>query len=577
MNLSVVYEDEACTGLRIIGRSFMAWILLPDGKKRAVKKGTTLAELSKAFENNYDSPIAVGIFNGQEYSLQYKITEDGEVDFIPMNSVEGMRAFVRSITFVCDVAMKELFPDTELEVCNSLGSALYCTMPKNPLDKEQLKQLENRMHRIVTEKHPIVFFPVDRQEAIDRARQDPYLGEDVLAMIKMAPESETLFAYELCGVREPFFEPLLTSTEHLSAFELIPFDKGFVINYPEMNDYQMLPPWDTVRRINHAYQEAEEWSAMIGCNTIAKLNRIIREGRADKIIRVAEGLQEKKFVSIAEHITKNRDKLKFILIAGPSSSGKTSSNQRLCVQLEVNGLHPIPISMDNYYVNREDTPKNPDGTYDYERVDVIDIALFNEHLTQLLQGKTVQLPYYNFMTGRREYRGQKMSMKENSIFVIEGIHALNPRVTASVPDENKLKIFVSALTPMSLDAFNRIHTTDLRMLRRMVRDSRFRSHDALDTIKMWPSVRHGEEKYIFPCQEDADIFFNTSLIYEPAILRKFAVPLLKTVPPEEKKAYFTARRLLRLLNLIEPLDEDAIPNNSILKEFIGGSAFAKEL
>ncbi len=233
--------------------------------------------------------------------------------------------------------------------------------------------------------------------------------------------------------------------------------------------------------------------------------------------------------------------------------------------------------MDNYYVNREDTPRNPDGTYDYERVDVIDIALFNEHLTQLLQGKTVQLPYYNFMTGHREYRGQKMSMKENSIFVIEGIHALNPRVTASVPDENKLKIFVSALTPMSLDAFNRIHTTDLRMLRRMVRDSRFRSHDALDTIKMWPSVRHGEEKYIFPCQEDADIFFNTSLIYEPAILRKFAVPLLKTVPPEEKKAYFTARRLLRLLNLIEPLDEDAIPNNSILKEFIGGSAFAKEL
>ncbi|MBQ7418019.1 MAG: nucleoside kinase [Acidaminococcaceae bacterium] len=418
---------------------------------------------------------------------------------------------------------------------------------------------------------------MDLQEAIDRARQDPYLGEDVLAMIKMAPESETLFAYELCGVREPFFEPLLTSTEHLSAFELIPFDKGFVINYPEMNDYQMLPPWDTVRRINHAYQEAEEWSAMIGCNTIAKLNRVIREGRADKIIRVAEGLQEKKFVSIAEYITKNRDKLKFILIAGPSSSGKTSSNQRLCVQLEVNGLHPIPISMDNYYVNREDTPKNPDGTYDYERVDVIDIALFNEHLTQLLQGKTVQLPYYNFMTGHREYRGQKMSMKENSIFVIEGIHALNPRVTASVPDENKLKIFVSALTPMSLDAFNRIHTTDLRMLRRMVRDSRFRSHDALDTIKMWPSVRHGEEKYIFPCQEDADIFFNTSLIYEPAILRKFAVPLLKTVPPEEKKAYFTARRLLRLLNLIEPLDEDAIPNNSILKEFIGGSAFAKEL
>ncbi|HBX74571.1 MAG: nucleoside kinase [Acidaminococcaceae bacterium] len=555
----------------------MLLITLPDGTKKKYAPGTTLAEIGEAVAGNYDSPLAAGVFNGQEYSLRYQVTEDGEAAFIPMNSVEGMRAFVRSIIFVCDVAMKALFPDTKLEVCNSLGSALYCIMPENPLAPAQLKQLEEKMRSIIAEKHPIVTFPVDRQEAIERAKKDPYLGEDVLAMIKMAPESETLFAYELCGIREPFFEPLLASTEHLSAFELIPFDKGFVINYPEMNDYKKLPPWDTVRRINHAYQEAEEWSAMIGCNTVSKLNRIIREGRADKIIRVAEGLQEKKFVAIADYITKHRDKLKFILIAGPSSSGKTTSNQRLCVQLEVNGLHPIPISMDNYYVNREDTPKNPDGTYDYERVDVIDIPLFNEHLAQLLRGETVMLPYYNFMTGHREYRGQKMRMRENSVFVIEGIHALNRKVTESVPDENKLKIFVSALTPMSLDAFNRIHTTDLRMLRRMVRDSRFRSHDALDTIKMWPSVRRGEEQYIFPCQEDADIFFNTSLIYEPAILRKFAVPLLQTVPPEEKREYFTACRLLRLLRLIEPLDEDMIPNNSILKEFIGGSAFEKEL
>jgi len=555
----------------------MLQIILPDGRKKMFAKGTTLAEISSGFVKNYNSPLAAGVFNGAEYSLLHRVTEDGEVNFIPMNSVEGMRAFARSLTFVCIVAMKELFPDTELEVCNSLGSALYCTMPENPLDAGQLKQLEERMHRIVNEKHPIVTFPVERKEAIERAKQDPYLGKDVLAMINMAPESEPLFAYELCGLREPFFEPLLTNTEYLSSFELIPFEKGFVINYPEMNDYTVLPPWDTARRINRAYQEAEEWSAMIGCNTIAKLNQIIREGKADKIIRVAEGLQEKKFISIADHITKHRDKLKFVLIAGPSSSGKTSSNQRLCVQLEVNGVHPIPISMDNYYVNREDTPKNPDGSYDYERVEVIDIPLFNEHLERLLKGETVQLPYYNFITGLREYRGQKICMRENSIFVIEGIHALNSKIASSVPAENKLKIFVSALTPMSLDSYNRIHTTDLRMLRRMVRDSRFRSHDALDTIKMWPSVRLGEEKYIFPCQESADIFFNTSLIYEPAILRKFAVPLLKTVPKEEKKAYFTACRLLRLLQLIEPLDEEAIPNNSILKEFIGGSAFAKEL
>lgn len=555
----------------------MLQITLPDGTQKRVAEGTTFEVIGKFVEKNYDSPLATAVLNGRGYSLRQPIMEDGEVAFIPIQSVEGMRAFVRSITFVCIVAMKELFPDTEMEVCNSLGSALYCIMPKNPLNHGQLRQLEEKMRKIVAEKHPIETFPVDRQEAVERAKQDSYLGEDVLAMINKAPESEPLFAYELCGLREPFFEPLLAGTEHLSAFEIIPFENGFVINYPETDDYTVLPPWDTVRRINRAYRDAEDWSAMIGCNTIAKLNRIIREGRPDKIIRMAEGLQEKKFVSIAEYITKHCDKLKFILIAGPSSSGKTSSNQRLCVHLEVNGLHPIPISMDNYYVNREDTPKNPDGTYDYERVEIIDTVLLNEHLKRLMKGETVELPYFNFVTGHREFRGKTTCMQENSIFVIEGIHALNPKVSEAIPEENKLKIFVSALTPMSLDAYNRIHTTDLRLLRRMVRDARFRSHDALETIKMWPSVRRGEEKYIFPCQEDADIFFNTSLIYEPAILRKFAVPLLRSVPKEEKVAYFTACRLLRLLQLIEPLDEEAIPNNSILKEFIGGSAFAQEL
>lgn len=555
----------------------MLRITLPDGTVKRVGKGTTFAELAEIMQKRYDSPLAAAVLNGMEFSLRQPVMEEGDVDFISMNSVEGMRAFVRSITFVCIVAMKQLFPDTEMEVCNSLGSALYCIMPKNPLDQRQLKQLEEKMREIVAARYPIETFPVDRNEAVERAKQDPYLGEDVLAMINMAPESEPLFAYELCGIREPFFEPLLPSTEYLSAFEIIPFEDGFVINYPEIEDHRVLPPWDTARRINRAYREAEDWSAMVGCNTIAKLNRIIREGRPDKVIRMAEGLQEKKFVAIADHITKHRDTLKFVLIAGPSSSGKTSSNQRLCVQLEVNGLHPIPLSMDNYYVNREDTPRNPDGTYDFERVEVIDTALFNEHLEKLIKGETVELPYFNFKTGHREYRGDTICMQDNSIFVIEGIHALNPKVSASVPEENKLKIFVSALTPMSLDAYNRIHTTDLRMLRRMVRDARFRSHDALETIKMWPSVRRGEENYIFPCQEDADIFFNTSLIYEPAVLRKFAMPLLQSVPKEEKAAYYTACRLLRLLRLIEPLDEEMIPNNSILKEFIGGSAFAKEL
>lgn len=270
----------------------MLRITLPDGTVKRVAKGTTFAELAKLVQKRYDSPLAAAVLNGMEFSLRQPVMEEGDVDFISMNSVEGMRAFVRSITFVCIVAMKKLFPDTEMEVCNSLGSALYCIMPKNPLNRKQMKQLEDKMREIVAARYPFVTFPVDRKEAVERARQDPYLGEDVLAMINMAPESEPLFAYELCGIREPFFEPLLESTEHLSAFEIIPFEDGFVINYPEIENHRALPPWDTTRRINRAYREAEDWSAMVGCNTIAKLNRIIREGRPDKIIRMAEGLQE---------------------------------------------------------------------------------------------------------------------------------------------------------------------------------------------------------------------------------------------------------------------------------------------
>lgn len=554
----------------------MLQIILPDGTQESFVPGTTLAEISRAWEHRYDSPIAEGIFNGEACNLQQKLMENGTLDFVPVNSDEGMRAYVRSLTFLCIVAMKKLYPEVRIEVRNSLGSALYCMMNGRKLSAAELQRVEAYMHRLVGKKEPICLFPLNREEAI-RALQDPQTSDDRLGLFCKMDQEKKIPAYELCGVREFFLMPLMISVEYLGSFELIPFEEGFVINYPDTGDYRKLPPWDRRRRINETYHEAEEWSAMIGCNTVAKLNRIIAEGKADNIIRVAEALQEKKFVSIADYITRCRDTLKLVLIAGPSSSGKTSSNQRLSVQLEVNGIHPIPISMDNYYVNREDTPKKSDGSYDYECVEALDLEQFNADLAALMQGETVELPRYNFVTGCREYKGDRIRREENSVFVVEGIHALNPLVSASIPAENKLKIFVSALTPMSIDDYNRIHTTDLRMLRRMVRDAKFRSHDAVTTLKTWSSVREGEDRYIFPCQEEADIFFNTSLIYEPAVLRKYAMPLLASVPKEEKEAYFIARRMLGLLQLIEPLDDEAIPNNSIMKEFIGGSTFASAL
>ncbi len=316
---------------------------------------------------------------------------------------------------------------------------------------------------------------------------------------------------------------------------------------------------------------------MIHCNTVGKLNKIIDLGYADKIIQVAEALHEKKLAGIADMIASRRGELKLILIAGPSSSGKTSTAQRLSIQLAVNGIRPMAISMDDYYHNRVDTPRKADGSYDFECLEAIDLELFNDHLQKLFAGGRVKLPKYNFRTGMREYRGNELQLTDESVLIVEGIHGLNEKLTASIPAAKKLKIYVSALTPMSFDEFNRINTTDVRLLRRMVRDSQFRSHDAEGTLKLWQDVRDGEEKYIFPFQSSADVIFNTTLIYELAVLKKYAQPLLERVPVTSGKAYTTARRLLNVLRYVKQIDEPAIPNNSILREFVGGRIFKDAL
>ena len=364
---------------------------------------------------------------------------------------------------------------------------------------------------------------------------------------------------------------------YVPNFELLPYGDGVIINYPDTGDWEHLPPFEDKPCLNAAYQEAEDWSAMIKCNTIGKLNKLIDEGYAGRIIQVAEALHEKKLAKIADMIATRKDELKLVLIAGPSSSGKTSTAQRLSIQMAVNGLRPMPISMDDYYRNRVDSPRKPDGSYDFECLEAIDLELFNEHLQKLLAGERVKMPKYNFRTGFREYRGNELQMQENSVLVVEGIHGLNEKLTASIPANKKMKLYVSALTPMSFDEHNRIHTTDARLLRRMVRDSQFRSHDAESTLTLWSDVREGEEKYIFPFQTSADVVFNTTLIYELAVLKKYAVPLLKAVPRESGKAYMTAQRLLNMLYYVKEIDDTVIPNNSILREFVGGSVFKDAL
>ena len=549
---------------------------LPGGQLRQVEEGSTLLEVAKSLAGTFASPVVEGIFNNEAIDLQKSLYEDGEVGFVEVNTEEGMRVYTRTLLFMLLVSTKKLRPDVELEVRNTLGSALYCAdHSSHKLTSEDIKAIEAEMRKLVAAKEPITLKRLPKAEAMQVACS--FCTSDREALLMQVPEDAVLSLYYLENQPGYFFGPMCPDCSYVPNFELLPYSDGVIINYPDTGDWTYLPPFEDKPRLNAAYQEAEDWSAMIKCNTIGKLNKLIEEGYAGRIIQVAEALHEKKLAGIADMIAARKDELKLVLIAGPSSSGKTSTAQRLSIQMAVNGLRPMPISMDDYYLNRVDSPRKPDGSYDFECLEAIDLELFNDHLQKLLAGERVKMPKYNFRTGFREYRGNELQMQENSVLVVEGIHGLNEKLTASIPANKKMKIYVSALTPMSFDEYNRIHTTDARLLRRMVRDSQFRSHDAEATLLRWGDVREGEEKYIFPFQTSADVVFNTTLIYELAVLKKYAVPLLEAVPRESGKAFMTAQRLLTMLYYVKEIDDAAIPNNSILREFVGGSIFKDAL
>ena len=549
-------------------------LTLPNNIIREYPAGTTLLEVSRDFAANYQSPIVEGIFNGIGTDLQKPVFENGTVDFITLDMEEGMRVYVRSLLFLFLVAIKELRPEVKIEARNSLGSALFCEITNDiVLSNYDLKALEDYMKELAAKSEPIIYKHINKKEA------EKILCErneaDRLELLHAIDDDLLLTCYTLKGHMEYFFGPMLPDCGYLKLFELINYENGIVINYPETGQNELDVFVDSPK-LNKMFHEMEEWSTMLQCNTVAKLNRIIKEDHAGVIIQVAEALHEKKIAAIADEITDKGKDVHLVLIAGPSSSGKTTFAQRLSIQLVVNGLRPVPISMDDYYKERLNTPRKADGSYDFESVEAIDLELFNDHLKRLLAGETVKIPKYNFRTGLREYRGRELTLSDNSVLIVEGIHGLNERISAVVPARNKLKVYISALTPMSLDDYNRIQTTDMRLLRRLVRDSQFRSHDALMTLKLWDDVRRGEEKYIFPFQEEADIIFNTTLVYEFAVLEKYAEPLLQGVP-ETEAVYTNAQRLLGLLSHVIPLDKELIPKNSILREFVGGSAFKEAL
>ena len=471
------------------------------------------------------------------------------------------------------MAVRELYSETEVVVQFTAHKGLYCAI-QSPFDVTEsvVLELEQRMREIVAENRPIVKKRLQREEVVQLFKKSEQIEK---ANLVMSLETEKASLYYCVEFYDYLFGPMVSATGVLDKFALDAMPGGVLLRTPEPSAPEIVPAFKEQPKFGSILMEAERWASVLHCDYVSDLNRYIRRGEVADIIHVSEALHEKKIAEIADHIASNIKELRLILIAGPSSSGKTSFAQRLRIQLRVNGIEPVSISLDDYFCNWEDTPRTKDGAYDFENIGALDVELFNDHLVRLLNGEEVILPHYNFLTGKREVGSEHLSIAPTSPLIVEGIHGLNEALTASVPRGKKFKIYISALTQLNIDAHNRIPTTDARLLRRMVRDYQFRGAYALKTLRQWPDVRAGEEKNIFPFQEEADAMFNSALIYELAVLKRYAVPLLEMVPRDVPE-YTKANRLLDFCRCFFDITEEYdIPNNSLLREFIGKSIFFK--
>ena len=487
------------------------------------------------------------------------------------------RIYGRSVVFMLITAVQELYHGAEVVVQFTANKGLFCELNHLPvpLDGEVVASIERRMRQIVAEDRPLVKKTLPRMEAVQFFKMN---GQIEKANLISSLDRETVSVYSCGSYDDYLYGKLCPSTGGLGHFELDYEPPGILLRMPTQYTYDemLVPPRVPQPKFSNILSESKKWAKILQCRYVTDLNRANKQGRIGDVIRISEALQEKTIARIADHIAEHRDNLRLILIAGPSSSGKTSFAQRLRVQLLVNGLEPVSISLDDYYRNRVETPKNEKGEYDYECLEALDTELFNAQMVALLKGEEVDLPHYNFLTGLSERgKGRHLLVGQNQPIIVEGIHGLNEKLSELVPRECKYKIYISALTQLNIDAHNRVPTTSARLLRRLVRDYQFRGAHALKTLHQWQAVRDGEEKYIFPFQEEADFMFNSALIYELGILKRYAEPLLETVSPEVPE-YEMAKRLLGFCRYFDPITaEDEVPNNSLLREFIGKSVFFK--
>ncbi len=537
------------------------------GKSYMYPKDITLEDISKDFQDNYSETIIMAEVNGRPYELNYKVTDDVTVDFFDLTSPTGNRVYESGLIFVLEKACLNML-NSEIEVKYSIDKGIYIKTHKK-ITKEDLDKVSREMKEIVKRNLPIQKNLVNRLEAIEYYKSTK--SYDKVNVLKYSVNTNVNL-YRLMDIYNYFFSYLPVSTGALKEFKLTYIDQNsFLLRYPNIYYLNKIPVYKHHDKLFNEFKKYDEWSEKLGIENVSSLNNKVTKGSVDDIVLLSENIQNNSLFKIAETIYNNK-KLKLILLAGPSSSGKTTTSKKLELFLKGFGLNPIAISIDNYFLDRDKTPRLPDGSYDFESLNSINVELFNKNLKDLLDGKEVTLPVYNFITGKSELSDESIKLGEKEILIVEGLHALNEELTYSIDKKNKYKIYLCPLTVLSLDNHNRIRTTDNRLLRRIIRDNRTRGYSASDTLSTWGKVREGEEKYVFPFQDEADVIFNTSLIYELGVLKTYAEPLLYSVE-ESDPMYKEAVRLLNLLKNILPISNDYIPVDSIVREFIGGGYF----
>ena len=545
------------------------------GPEQAVEAGISLSQIMAkypAVKESIDFPVLGALVNNEFVSVEYRIETDSHVRVLGYRDSYGQRVYRHTIAFLLAKTAHELFPGCDFAVEHSLSKGLYCSfrLGEEPgVSKEQLAKIDAALRKLFDEKAPIDRIKVTYDEAI--AHFEAAGAKDKLNLLRYKNSSK-VSVYKCGEFMDLANQPLANNAATLGNYKLIAYQQGFIVMGPDRMDLNTFPPFDPAHYIFDVFKGHKDWGRIVRVRTVGDLNERIAKKKIDDFIDVNEAYQEKRIALLAEQIVQKRGQVKWILIAGPSSSGKTTFSKRLSLQLKASGMNAKPISLDNYFVGREKTPRDEKGEVDFEHIEALDLNLVHEQLAKLDAGQRLELPYFNFHTGQREWKGEMMHIGPDDVVVLEGIHGLNPRLTSSIPLEHKFRIYISALTQLNIDSNNRISTTDNRLIRRMVRDHNFRSHSAIKTLQMWPKVRRGEKTWIFPFQKEADVAFNSALDYELAVLRPYAEPLLAEIKPSMPE-YAEAVRMQQFLSNFLVIPTDRVPPTSVIREFIGKSFF----